>query len=59
MIILQNNGVIKYLDVRKNRFDGELGCVPFEFNKKNMRFKEITTEEAEALMEEAQQAGNW
>ena len=27
VIILQNNGIVKYLDVRKNRFDGELGCV--------------------------------
>ena len=35
----QNNGIVKYLDIRKNRFDGELGFVPFEFNKKNQRFR--------------------
>ena len=23
IIILQNNGIVKYLDVRKNRFDGQ------------------------------------
>ena len=28
VIILQNDGIVKYLDVRKNRFDGDLGVVP-------------------------------
>ena len=28
VIILQNDGMVKYLDVRKNRFDGDLGVVP-------------------------------
>ena len=27
-IILQNDGAVKFLDVRKNRYDGELGVVP-------------------------------
>jgi len=58
VIILQNNGIVKYLDIRKNRFDGELGYVPFEFNKKNMRFRELSREEVEELAEESQQ-GLW
>ena len=59
VIILQNNGIVKYLDIRKNRFDGELGYIPFEFNKKNMRFKELSKEEVEALAEENVDANKW
>jgi twinkle protein len=55
VIILQNNGIVKFLDIRKNRFDGELGFVPFEFNKKTMRFKELSKEEVDELTEASQQ----
>jgi twinkle protein len=38
--ILQNDGEVKYLDVRKNRYDGELGIVPLSFSQHTSAFYE-------------------
>jgi len=40
VIILQNDGTNKYLDVKKNRYDGELGVVPLSFSKHTSAFFE-------------------
>ncbi|KAJ1478448.1 hypothetical protein T484DRAFT_1817552, partial [Baffinella frigidus] len=40
VIILQNSGLIKYLDIRKNRYDGTLGFVPLNFDPKTLRFRQ-------------------
>jgi len=45
VIILQNNGLIKYLDIRKNRYDGTLGFVPLDFDRATLRFREMTPDE--------------
>jgi len=45
VIILQNNGLIKYLDIRKNRYDGTLGFVPLGFDRATLRFREMTPDE--------------
>ncbi|EKX33854.1 hypothetical protein GUITHDRAFT_98228 [Guillardia theta CCMP2712] len=52
VIILQTNGAIKYLDIRKNRFDGSLGCVPFKFNEKTLRYEEMEPDEVLAMEQE-------
>ena len=44
-MILQDNGVFRFLDVRKNRFDGTMGSVPFEFSKETMSYREMTPQE--------------
>lgn len=40
VLILQNDGEVKYLDVRKNRYDGELGVVPLSFAPHTSAFYE-------------------
>jgi twinkle protein len=49
VVILQKGQFYRYLDVRKNRFDGELGIVPFRFDKSCRRYSEIPPEELSAL----------
>ena len=36
----QNDGEYKYLDVRKNRYDGELGVIPLSFSQHTSAFYE-------------------
>jgi len=45
VIILQDNGVYRFLDVKKNRHDGELGTVPFQFDPECMRYREMSPQE--------------
>ncbi|KAK4534647.1 hypothetical protein CDCA_CDCA02G0672 [Cyanidium caldarium] len=49
VIIVQNGDHFKYLDVRKNRFDGELGRVPYRFDTASRRIVEIPPHELQAL----------
>ena len=41
MLILQRHQGRHYLDLRKNRFDGDLGIVPLEFHKPTGTLKEV------------------
>jgi twinkle protein len=45
VLILQNEGGQKYLDVRKNRFNGELGATKIYFDRKSCRYTETPTEQ--------------
>lgn len=47
IMILQKNNMPNYriLQVKKNRFDGEVGEVSLLFNPENKRYFEITSEE--------------
>jgi hypothetical protein len=38
VLILQNDGRRKFLDVKKNRFNGQLGHVPLYFNRQSCRY---------------------
>ena len=40
VLILQHDGKRKYIDVKKNRFDGELGYMPLFFERKSGRYIE-------------------
>lgn len=40
VIILQSDGKRKFLEVKKNRFDGTLGHVPLHFQRKSGRYSE-------------------
>ena len=40
VIIIQRHGGKHYLDLRKNRFDGDLGVVPLEFERATGRLIE-------------------
>lgn len=46
VLILQSDGKRKFIDVRKNRFDGTLGHAPLYFNHKSGRYSE--TQDASA-----------
>lgn len=47
--IIQNRENYKILDVRKNRYDGELGRFPLGFNRNTKNFFQFTKSEFEAL----------
>lgn len=49
VVIVQNGQHFKYLDVRKNRYDGELGNVPYRFDAATKRIVEIAPDEAAEL----------
>jgi twinkle protein len=42
VLILQSDGKRKFVDVRKNRFDGTLGHVPLYFERKSGRYSETS-----------------
>eukprot|EP00753_Platysulcus_tardus_P012338 PLAT3354.34.p1 GENE.PLAT3354.34~~PLAT3354.34.p1 ORF type:complete len:766 (-),score=342.49 PLAT3354.34:54-2237(-) len=48
VIILQNETFYKSVEVRKNRFDGELGSVPVGFDRPSRRFVQLSEAEVEA-----------
>jgi twinkle protein len=52
IMILQKNNMQNYriLQVKKNRFDGEVGEVSMLFNPENKRYFEITTEEKQKML---------
>ena len=50
ILIIQNREKFKVIDIKKNRFDGELGRVPVIFNKDNKRFVPINLFELEGLL---------
>ena len=43
VLILQNENSKKYLDVRKNRFNGDLGQTPLFFDRNSCRYSETPT----------------
>eukprot|EP01132_Coremiostelium_polycephalum_P011287 gene11287-13822_t len=43
VIILQQGKSFKYLDIKKNRFSGDLGTIPLSFDKETGRFIELNT----------------
>lgn len=40
VVIIQDDGNRKFLDVRKNRFNGDLGSSPLHFDRKSGRYQE-------------------
>ena len=44
VLILQSDGKRKFVDVRKNRYDGSLGHVPLYFQRKSGRYTETPPE---------------
>ena len=45
VLIIQNENGQKKLEVKKNRFDGDLGCVGLRFNKERLVFEERRKDE--------------
>jgi twinkle protein len=43
--VIQNRDGYKLLDVKKNRYDGELGRIPLGFNKDSKQFFQLKREE--------------
>jgi hypothetical protein len=48
--ILQNRNGFKIIDIKKNRFDGEIGKVALAFDKDSKRFETINNEEVEMIL---------
>jgi len=47
IMIMQNKHRFRYIDIRKNRFDGSIGRVPIGFDKESKRYFELTKKEEE------------
>ena len=45
VLILQNDGRRKFIDVKKNRFDGTTGIVPLHFERQSNRYTEQPTQQ--------------
>jgi len=50
IFIIQNRSSYKLLDIKKNRYDGEIGRVGMIFNRENKKFETINNAEAEKLI---------
>lgn len=48
VIIIQNGKKYRGLSVKKNRFDGQLGFVPYKFDRMTKRIYELTDQEVTA-----------
>ena len=56
VLIIQNDNGVKKLEVKKNRFDGDLGIVPLKFNRQRLMFEERSgPEKEEKRIEEKQE----
>lgn len=49
VIIIQNGKKYRSLSVKKNRFDGQLGTVPYRFDKESRRIYELSDEEVQKV----------
>jgi twinkle protein len=49
VMIVQKNKKFRYISIKKNRFDGELGVIPYQFDKDSNRIIELTEEEIKNL----------
>mmetsp|Transcript_68417 Transcript_68417/g.190188 ORF Transcript_68417/g.190188 Transcript_68417/m.190188 type:complete len:358 (-) Transcript_68417:362-1435(-) len=49
VLIIQSDGELKYLDVKKNRYDGQLGIVPVHFSSFTGSYYEPNAEESANL----------
>ncbi len=56
VLILQRNNDWKWIEVLKNRFDGELGCVPLQFQKKTNTYRELPSSAFEKVLSEEKKA---
>jgi len=55
VFILQRGNLFNYLQVTKNRYDGELGIIPLKYDRQSGRYSELTREEID---EKAAQASS-
>lgn len=52
ILIMQNKHRFRYIDIRKNRFDGSIGRVPIGFDKDTKRYFELSKKEEESFYRE-------
>lgn len=57
VLILQNDGKRKYMDVKKNRFDGTLGSTPLFFHHQSGRYTETMENPLEAYHPNSENGG--
>ncbi|KAG9298777.1 hypothetical protein G9A89_012845 [Geosiphon pyriformis] len=43
--LLTDDDELRYLDIKKNRFDGTLAAIPFEFDKESSKIRQLTRNE--------------
>ncbi|KAK9760704.1 hypothetical protein K7432_014992 [Basidiobolus ranarum] len=50
-VVIMQPGVdmIRFLDIKKNRFDGTLGLIPYRFNKTTMKMQQLSESEFESF----------
>ena len=52
IMIMQNKHRFRYIDIRKNRFDGSIGRVPLGFDRSTKRYFELFKKEEESFYRE-------
>ncbi|CAI2382656.1 unnamed protein product [Moneuplotes crassus] len=52
IMIMQNKHRFRYIDIRKNRFDGSIGRVPIGFDRSTKRYFELSRKEEESFYRE-------
>lgn len=52
IMIMQNKHRFRYIDIRKNRFDGTIGRVPIGFERTTRRYFELNKKEEESFYRE-------
>lgn len=53
VLVLQKGEHYKYVEVKKNRYDGELGIIPYKYDKYSNRPKELTDIEIETIQNQS------
>ena len=49
VVIIQRGKLYRYLAIKKNRFDGDLGDIPYRFDKDSNRIYELTKDQIEQV----------
>mmetsp|Transcript_12111 Transcript_12111/g.32666 ORF Transcript_12111/g.32666 Transcript_12111/m.32666 type:complete len:94 (+) Transcript_12111:228-509(+) len=52
VLILQKGDAYKFIDVKKNRFDGDLGRIPISFRKDAGVYRELGDQEVQQIEDE-------
>ncbi|ORX58214.1 P-loop containing nucleoside triphosphate hydrolase protein [Hesseltinella vesiculosa] len=61
VIIIQKEGLggIHYLDIKKNRYDGTTGVVPYVFMRDSLKIRSCTEEELQNVKSRPQRSSSW
>ncbi|KAI9246687.1 P-loop containing nucleoside triphosphate hydrolase protein [Phascolomyces articulosus] len=59
VIIIQKGESQRYLDIKKNRFDGTLGTIPYEFETDALKIRGLTEQEQQRFKQEKNSSSSY